>query len=232
MTANCFRLDKELYPRAEHFDHFMNEAPCAISLSDDIDVTALRNACHALGHSFYIAFLYTVSYIVNSREEFRMTAVRSGGKYHPAVWDTLDPVHNVFHEDTETYTSLFSIWERDMVVFCENVRRDMENAKRLYVRGIPAMGRNTFEVSSLPWRHFTSVGIDRSVSADTSLAPTIVWGGFREDNGRTYLPLSITIHHAAADGFHLARFLNEAETLSAVIAAKMTGQSSPSSSKG
>ena len=43
----------------------------------------------------------------------------------------------------------------------------------------------------------------------------------REAAGRTYLPLSVTIHHAAADGFHLARFLNEAETLSAGIAGRL-----------
>lgn len=162
-----------------------------------------------------------MSYIVNSRDEFRMTAVRSRGEYHPAVWDILNPVHNIFHEETETYTSIFSLWNRDMEQFCSNAAEDMERAKNLSVMSVPALGNNTFDVSCVPWRHFTSVGISHNIADGASLTPVIVWGGFRETGGRTYLPLSITIHHAAADGFHLARFLNEAETLSAVIAGKL-----------
>lgn len=212
------RLDMQSYSRAEHFRHFMNEAPCMISLSDDIDVTALRNVCRDTDRSFYITFLYAISYIVNARDEFKMTAVLSNGEYHPAVWDILNPVHNVFHEDTETCTTLFSLWNHDREAFHKNVREDMEHAKALSVRSIPAMGQNTFEASCVPWRHFTSVGISYPPSANPTLSPLIVWGGFRESNGKTYLPLSITIHHAAADGFHLARFLNEAESMAAGLA--------------
>lgn len=218
------RLDRQSYSRAEHFRHFMNESPCTISLSDDINVTALKNACDTFGQSFYISFLYTVSYIVNSRDEFRMTAVISNNEYYPAVWDILNPVHNVFHEDTETTTTLFSLWNRDRDIFSKNVREDMEHAKSLSVGSIPAMGRNTFEASCIPWRHFTSVGISYPISRTHSLTPLIVWGGFIEKNGQTYMPLSITIHHAAADGFHLARFLNEAETLSEIIAKKISSK--------
>ena len=215
------KIDLKTYARAEHFLHFMNEVPCEISLADDIDVTALRDACHVTGRSFYLTFLYIVSYIVNSRDEFRMTAVRSRGEYCPAVWDILNPVHNIFHEDTETYTSVFSLFDRDMEVFTGRAAEDIERAKHLSVMSVPAMGNNTFEASCLPWRHFTSVGISHPVENCTSLAPVIVWGGFREAAGRTYLPLSVTIHHAAADGFHLARFLNEAEMLSAGIAKRL-----------
>lgn len=215
------KLDMKNYARAEHFLHFIKEAKCEISLADDIDVTALRDACHAADRSFYLTFLYVVSYMVNSRDEFRMTAVRYRGEYRPAVWDTMNPVHNVFHEDTETYTSIFSLWNRNIDEFCKNAADDMKRARNLTVMNVPAMGNNTFEASCVPWRHFTSVGISHTITDGASLAPVIVWGGFREAGGRTYLPLSITIHHAAADGFHLARFLNEAEKLSSVAAGNL-----------
>ncbi|MBQ9996241.1 MAG: hypothetical protein IJP32_07710, partial [Clostridia bacterium] len=140
------KIDLKTYVRAEHFLHFMNEAPCEISLADDIDVTALRDACRVTGRSFYRTFLYIVSFIVNSRDEFRMTAYLSRGTYHPAVWDILHPVHNVFHEDTETYTSIFSLFDRDMDVFCSRAAEDMERAEHLSVMSVPAMGNNTFEV--------------------------------------------------------------------------------------
>ena len=215
------KIDLKTYARAEHFLHFMNDAPCTISLADDIDVTALREACRVCGQSFSRTFLYVVSYIVNSRDEFRMTACLSRGKFHPAVWDVLHPVHNVFHEDTETYTSVCTRFDRDMSTFLKNAEEDTARAGHLRSMSIPAFGNNTFETSCLPWRHFTSVGISHPAESRPSLAPVIVWGGFRESAGRTYLPLSVTIHHAAADGFHLARFLNEAETLSSVIGGRL-----------
>ncbi len=219
--SDLTKLDLHSYARAEHFLHFIKAARCEISLADDIDVTDLREACHATGQSFYLAFLYTVSYIVNARDEFRMTAVKSRGEYRPAVWETSNPVHNVFHEDTETYTSIFSPWKRDLSEFLRAAGEDIERARTLEVMSVPTLGNNTFEVSCVPWRHFTSVGISHPIEDGASLSPIIVWGGFREAGGRTYLPLSITIHHAAADGFHLARFLNEAEKLSSVVAGRL-----------
>ena len=79
---------------------------------------------------------------------------------------------------------------------------------------------NVFETSAVPWRHFTSVGAE---TGDPSLAPMIVWGRYRETGGRVCLPLSITVSHAAADGFHLARFLNETEERCAALAWEIGG---------
>lgn len=208
--CGVIRLTDDMYPRMEHFRHF-SENRCAITMTDDIDVTALRGACHECRRSFYVTFLYIVSYIVNSRDEFRMTTV--DGK--PAVYEHVNPVHNVFHEDTETYTSIFTLWNRNYHEFCQNCEEDIMRGHSLICAAVPSPA-NSFEASCVPWRHFTHAGVNTG-----SLLPIIVWGGFTEQNGKTVMPLSITIDHAAADGFHAARFLNEAERLSAAAAANL-----------
>ena len=38
------------------------------------------------------------------------------------------------------------------------------------------------------------------------------------------MPLSVTVSHAAADGFHLARFLNDAEAGCAALAGRIGGR--------
>lgn len=213
-------LDGKTYPRLEHFTHFCGSAGCMISLADDIDVTLLKHSCRENNRSFYITFLYIISYIVNSRDEFRMTAVSAENSVLPAVWDSVNAGHNVFHEDTETFTSTFTVWNRDYNIFYRNCTDDIEKAHALSTMSVPSPS-NTFEASCVPWRHFTSVGIVRENTCCTELLPTIVWGGFRESNGKTYMPLSIEISHAAADGFHLARFLNEAEALAGSMAKRI-----------
>ena len=39
-------------------------------------------------------------------------------------------------------------------------------------------------------------------------APMIELGGYREEEGRVLMPLSLTLHHAAADGCHVKLFLD------------------------
>lgn len=212
-------IDKETWHRYEHFRHFYDEAPCVISLCDDIDVTELKNACHDTENSFYLAMLYAVSFVVNSHEEFRLTAVDSPEfpVIMPALWDAVNPVHNVFHEDTETYTSIFTLWDNDYETFVKYAQEDVAKAKNLRVMSIPC-GNNTFEASCVPWRHFTQVGVQIEAFG---LSPVIAWGGFKTDGERIKMPLSIQIHHAAADGYHLARFLNEVEEIATKLAKDM-----------
>lgn len=202
-------IDTGSWRRYEHFRHFFDEAPCSISLCDEIDVTSLRDACREKKISFYIAMLYAVTSVVNSREEFMLTAIDSRETEYlmPAVWERVDVVHNVFHEDSETYTGTFTVWDPDFYTFFRNCSDDIGRAKNLRIMSIPC-GDNVFEASCVPWRHFTSVGV---VTEPIGLSPIVAWGGLREVGGKTFMPLSIQIHHAAADGYHLARFLNETE---------------------
>lgn len=213
-------IDMTTWPRAAHYRHF-SDYPCAVSLADDVDATALRRACRSADVSVTGAILWIVSCVINRHEEFRLTET-DAPEYPepiPAVWDVAHPVYNIFHEKTETYTSLFTLWSPDFREFSERMREDCARAASLSVMSIPTPP-NVFETSAVPWRHFTAVGAGTGIP---SLSPMIVWGGFREDRGRTLLPLSVTISHAAADGFHLARFLNECEEGFAALAERLGG---------
>ena len=44
------------------------------------------------------------------------------------------------------------------------------------------------------------------------LAPVVTWGRFEKaEGGKLLMPLTMNIHHAAADGFHLSRFFSEVQ---------------------
>ena len=71
---------------------------------------------------------------------------------------------------------------------------------------------NFFDVSCLPWvryNHFDMHIFDEG----KFLAPVITWGKYEETNGKYIMPLTMNIHHAVADGFHLSRFFTEAQGL-------------------
>ena len=62
-------LDPERWPRAAHYRHF-TEYPCAVSLTDEIDVTALREACREMD----VATPMWLSKNLSEFERFGLTA--------------------------------------------------------------------------------------------------------------------------------------------------------------
>jgi chloramphenicol O-acetyltransferase type A len=67
-------------------------------------------------------------------------------------------------------------------------------------------GPDLIRYSVLPWFDFTSISHARDFSKDDS-APRITFGKITEVNGRCTMPVSIHVHHALADGMHVAEFV-------------------------
>ena len=65
---------------------------------------------------------------------------------------------------------------------------------------------NAYTVSCLPWVSFDHFAV-HSYENKPYYFPSLEAGRFREEQGRTLMPLSITCHHAATDGYHISRFL-------------------------
>jgi chloramphenicol O-acetyltransferase type A len=80
-------------------------------------------------------------------------------------------------------------------------------------RGILAdQPRNFFDASCLPWvryRHFDLHVFDEG----NFLAPVVTFGKYEEECHGTIMPLTMNIHHAVADGFHLSRFFCEVQAM-------------------
>ena len=175
------RIDLDTWPRAAYYRRFTEDIPCSATLADDIDVTELRNACRSSGRSFHLSVLWLVSAAVNAHEEFRLTETDSPEDPFPvpAVWNVVHPVHNVFHPETETFTSTFTLFSPDPYEFEKRAKEDTERAERLDIPAIPAPP-NVFETSAVPWRHFTplpcrrsSCGEDSAKTGDGPICPSL-----------------------------------------------------------
>ena len=66
--------------------------------------------------------------------------------------------------------------------------------------------------STLPWFDFTSISHARDLSHEDS-APRITFGKMTEAEGRRTMPVSIHVHHALADGLHVAHFVDHFQEL-------------------
>ena len=67
---------------------------------------------------------------------------------------------------------------------------------------------NAYTVSCVPWISFQHFAV-HSYGLKDYFFPSVEAGKFVHRDGRCFLPLSLTCHHAATDGYHLAQFLEQ-----------------------
>ena len=195
-------IDLEKYYRKGVFRHFSEDCKCSTSMTARIDVTDLVHYSQKEGTKFYINFLYIMSKVLNSREDYRMGYLYKTDEL--ICYDVINPTQYVFHEDTETCTPVYTNYNDNYEVFYSNALKDIENAKntREYMLDI-ANHPNWFDASFIPWLSYDSLNIELP-DGHLFFAPIINWGKYREENGRLVMPVSVRLNHAIADGYLVA----------------------------
>ena len=202
---NFTPIDMKQWYRAQTFMYFSRMAPTNYSLTVNMDVTKLRHVLKAHGMKFYPAYLWLITKHLNEQKEFRI-AEKDGqiGDYY-----TRTRFYAGFHEDDHSFSMLWNEYTNDFRTFykqyLEHQQEYGNNHGFLGQAELPPP--NAYTVSCMPWISFTHF----SVQSDNKhyYFPSVEAGKFFEECGHTLLPLSITCHHAVADGYHIKVFLNE-----------------------
>lgn len=194
-------LDLASWPRRTHFEAYSTTAACASHVTSRLDITALRDFCRKNAYKFYPAMIVLVSEAVNRIPEFRMTLT---AERLPAIWNHVSPSYTIFHNDDRTFSTLNTRFTTSRSTLYCRLIADTERHRD--DRGI-AVGEqlpNVFHISCLPWLDFTAFAMQ--LHSKLYLAPIITWGKYQESDGKVMLPVAVSIHHAAADGYHIAEF--------------------------
>lgn len=194
-------IDKDGWPRKEYFEHYLRDVPCTYSMTTKLDVTAIKNQKLKL----YPAMLYCLTKTVNRHEQFR-TAFRADETL--VVYRSMHPCYTVFHQDSKTFSNLWTAFSDDYDTFCrryEEDRRQFGTIKAMDAK--PNLPENSFTVSMIPWVSFD--GFNLNLSSFDYLLPIFTIGKYQEENGRYKLPLSVQVHHAVCDGYHTSCFIND-----------------------
>lgn len=200
------KIDMKMWKRAECFNHFMTNNPCTYSMTVKLDVTRIRQAKIKV----YPAMLYAITKVVNRHEEFRMAIDHNGD---PGFYDQMLPAYTVFHKDTELFSNIWTRWYPQYEEFLKAYETDIKAFGSVQaMTAKPNVPENAFPVSMIPWSSFDGFNLNIQ-NTYTYLSPIFTMGKFYEENGKILLPFAIQIHHAACDGFHVCRFLNELQEI-------------------
>ncbi len=210
-------LNLDTWERAPLFQHFIRDLRCVMSMTAEVDITDFLRAVHSRGQKFYPAMIWAVSSAINRREELRMGYDRQGDV---GIWDFVSPYYAHFHPSDGRFAKLFTEYNPDYLEFYQRFEADAVRYRNLRWFELQDVPPNVFDLSCLPWISYKAFDM-HIFDSGTYLAPVVTWGKYAEnEKGRTILPLSINIHHAAADGYHLCRFFADVEEHLGLISSK------------
>lgn len=205
-NINYKTLNLDNYYRQGVYRHFTEDCKCSTSITSRIDVTDLYEYSRQTNTRFYINFLYLLSKVLNSRDDYKMVYMWQTNVIR--VYDKINPIQYVFHEDTETCSPVYSEYFENYKKFYENALSDIEKAKQKREYGLDYDGHpNWFDASYISWLSYDSLHVELP-DGFLHFMPIINWGKFKDENGRKMMPLTVRLNHAVADGYLVARVFN------------------------
>ena len=199
------RIDMATCPRRDHFEHFYGMAYPYVGVTVDVDVTDLLALCREKGYSFYLVVLHAVALAADEVDEFRRR-IDDGGIVE---YDECPTSHTELKPDgTYAYCTLHHHMPLE-----EYLQR--AEAARAAARESGSIEeedevQSMYFISTLPWLHYTQ--LIQPVARGDESNPRFTWGKYQKNSeGRMMMPLSVLVHHALADGVHIAKFYDEFE---------------------
>lgn len=203
-------INKDTWNRKNTFEHFYNNAKCTYSLTVNIDITDMYNFIKENGFRFYPTFTWIVSKALNNHQEFKMGFDQEG---RLGFFDVIGPSYSVLNDKTKVMSDLYTPYSNNFLEFYERMSNDLDSYKE-DTNYTTEFQSNFFIASSIPWCTYTSFNVNNE-GKESFLFPMVTWGKFFKQNHRLLIPLTLQVHHAAADGYHCSLFFEDVQEIAA-----------------
>lgn len=200
-------INIEDWNRKEHFLFFSKFEEPFFGISVKVDCTTAYDKANEQKVSFFLYYLYRALKAANEVENFRYRIIDDQVYLFASVnaSPTINRHDGTFGFAYMDYHEKESKFYQEALLEIENVR----NTNSL----LPALsGENVIHFSAIPWLDFTSISHARSFSHPDS-CPKISFGKVTDENGTKTMPVSVHVHHALMDGYHVGLFIEKFQTL-------------------
>ncbi len=196
------KLNIDSWNRKDHF-HFFNqfEEPF-FGICTTIDCTIAYDKAKEMQESFFLYYLFHSIHAANLIEPFKYRIDNEEVIIHSFInaSATINRPNGTFGFSNIVYNASFD-------TFKINAKKEIERVQ--CSEGLEAMNtsENVIHYSSIPWINFTALSHARSFSFKDSI-PKISFGKMTEINAKKTMPMSVHVHHALMDGFHVGEYIN------------------------
>lgn len=199
-------IDINSWERKAHYEFYKDMDLPQYNICSNIDVTDLYKFVKKNNLSFYQTMIFFVTKVVNNVSEFKVRIKDE----NVIKYEKINPAFTI-----NTKNELFSFatveFDDDFNLFKKRIKDKVESLKGIVSLDVSNISDNTIYISCAPWINFTSVSHATYISKSDCI-PRITWGKYIKDGERLKMPLSVQVHHALVDGYHLGLFYDNLQT--------------------
>lgn len=195
------KLNIATWDRREHFQFFRRFEEPFFGVCAEVDCTLAYQQTKELDTSFFLYYLHKSIIAVNQTEPFRYRIVGDDVIVHENVGASA-----TINRENGTFGFSYIPYAEDFREFAQLARTEIERIRSTSGLEPATASEGVIHYSSLPWIKFTSVSHARSLSHADSI-PKISFGKMTEIDGKRTMPVSVHVHHALMDGFHVSQHL-------------------------
>ena len=206
-------IDMSQDPRSAQFAFFSAMADPWAGATVMVDITDFLPALRERELPFFLSFLYAATRAGNAVPELRRRLLPDGTVVE---YDRCQPSYTAIKPDGAYVYVDVDGGISNLRAFCAQGKANQAAAieKGTLEEGGDVLDH--FFISSVPWLPYTQIKMPGGLPGDSH--PRISWGKYQEENGRITLPVTLYVHHALADGWHISRFFeNLHQELDAII---------------
>lgn len=200
-------IDLDNWNRKEHFLFFSKFDEPFFGVTVKVDCTIAYQKAKEKGVSFFLYYLYRALKAANGVENFRYRIIEN----QPYDYATTNASPTI-NRPNGTFGFAYINYFENENKFYEYALQEIENVKKTSSLMPSISGENVIHFSAIPWIDFTSISHARNFSHPDS-CPKISFGKMTENNGQKEMSVSIHVHHALMDGYHVGLFIEKFQSL-------------------
>ncbi|HET9435392.1 MAG TPA: CatA-like O-acetyltransferase [Candidatus Limnocylindrales bacterium] len=184
------------YPRRAHLEFYRRNPNPFYGVSFELDATRVRERARALDASTYAALIWAYHRALIGIDAFRTRLMADD----VVLYDTLH-VGMTLPAPDRTFTFATLDWDPEPARFLTHAAERMELAKThvdLSGEDTPNFAYYT-ALPKVPFTSFTHVALPDPLQGQ----PETAFGRFREQDGRTIVPVGLLVNHVYVDGADL-----------------------------
>jgi chloramphenicol O-acetyltransferase type A len=212
-------IELEGWHRKGHFDLYNRFEFPHVSVCVNIDITKLWENRASSDVSPTIMLVYIVTKATNRvpemRQRIRADLVVEHEVIHPLI--TIMGKDDLFGVVTLEYDPDYEIFKTKTAERLEQAEGDTTLDEFPHQeQGQESAKDDLLSITILPWLAFTSFSLTRKPREDC--IPLFAIGKVHKSEGRHLMPFFVNVHHALADGLHIARLVKYIEEESQELA--------------
>lgn len=195
-------VDIESWNRKTAYEYFKNYDDPFFNIAGNLDATRLYDFCKTNKLSFALAILFYSQQTANEIREFKFRLLEE----KLVEFEAVHANHPILLDD-ETFSFCYFENRTDIFEFNAAGKKSIEKYKALRTFDVERHRVDLIYYSVIPWISFTSFKHAHRSNNQFTI-PRIVFGKMFDNGGKRSLPISVEVHHAMMDGFHVGKYFN------------------------